>query len=1617
MIYFWVTNRGNALRQKTGIRSLLLVLVVIAILPGLVMLVVSHTKTSQEAVQRGRQEIKAVAMLAAATQEQLIEGVRQILVTVAAGPSVRGTDLRNLCPEFLRYISAATPGYGNIGVANLQGDIQCLANPGQQSINVADRAYFRNTVRDQKFSLGEYLVGRVSGKRQLGFGMPVYDHGNAFVGVAFSTVDLVPAAQKMQSLPLPGSIHVDVTDAQGTLLVSSQPGLDRIGTPVTDDALRSAIVARTTGSLDLRDAQGVEWLYEFVPVTDVGGEGLFVIAGGQRNDVLASATRQLQLQLVAMALAALVGLVLAWQLGLHHIARPVSHLLARMRAAALNQPLAGPLPAATGREFAELETGLDAMLRELTKNQAQLIKAQQIARVGFFQLDLRTRLYSASETIYELLGLDPAMGAVAVEVFQSMVHSGDRAMVNAHRDMLLQGAKPRRLQYRIVRTDGGVRWVDSFGFLERDEAGAPAVYAGALQDITEQHRLRRMYQVQSQINAAIVSADSRDSLLQRVCDIAVEQGELRMAWVASMDPQRRTLTALLSAGADDGYTDLLNRAAMDVDTYPSPVPTALRTLQLVVSNDIANDTNMGSWAANAVRRGFRAVAVVPIAPARQVPLALVFMADEPMYFLEEEGLLLSAIGESLSAALDQLQKAQERHTREARLKLLEACVARVNDIVLITEAEPFDTPGPRILYVNEAFERMTGYVAAEALGQTPRMLHGPKTDRDALDRIRQSIERGEPVREELINYRKDGSEFWLELDMVPIVDEQGCFTHWVAIKRDITQRKLAEQKEARLRGGFQLLFLGNPHPMWVFDRTTRAFLEVNNAAMAQYGYSREEFLAMTIDDIRPESERQRLRSRVSAASPDGRERVGSWVHLRKNGTPIAVDITSQGLNYNGRDAQLVVAMDITDQVALEQQRAQALMAVQASQASLARSQSLARMGSWERLAQDHSAVWSASLYALTGRDPADGPPSVEQTMDRIHPDDRADYLQTMTECLRDGTSRSWTYRCVQPGGEVRWYEENIDEPRLDAHGALVSVSGTVQDVTERVQAEARLQLQLSRTELLNHIVRATDERLDLDRIFRVVCDNIESRFSTVFSAALLYDPPTQAFTVAHLGAQGTERAAVIGLQEGDVLRAADSGLSRCTRGELLHEPALASTPFAWLQRLAQAGMGSAVFAPLHAQGEVLGVLVAARAQGHGFDDGECEFMRQLAEHVALAASQARLHRSLQQAYDELSEAQQVVLQQERLRVLGQMASGIAHDINNAISPVALYTESLLANEPGLSERGRAQLLTVQIAIDDVAETVARMRDFYRPGDAGVRRRAVDLNQLARQVLDLTRARWRDMPQQAGISIDIALELGDLLSPVFVMEGEIRDAVTNLVLNAVDAMPEGGTLTLRTGRAVLADGSVTVQLEVTDTGIGMDTETQRRCLEPFFTTKGQRGSGLGLAMVYGSMQRHGAEITIESAPGEGTTVRLSFPAHSELAPVEVAPIDPPTRPRALKILLVDDDPLLLRSLSETLAGEGHAVSTAAGGNEGIAAFKAAMSAQVFDVVITDLGMPEVDGRSVAAAVKAASPGTPVVMLTGWGRRMQEEGECPPHVDHLLSKPPRLEALRAVFRTLG
>jgi len=581
--------------------------------------------------------------------------------------------------------------------------------------------------------------------------------------------------------------------------------------------------------------------------------------------------------------------------------------------------------------------------------------------------------------------------------------------------------------------------------------------------------------------------------------------------------------------------------------------------------------------------------------------------------------------------------------------------------------------------------------------------------------------------------------------------------------------------------------------------------------------------------------------------------------------------------------------------------------------------------------------------------------------------------------------------------------------------ALRTANGLLQvEVVERKGAEDRVQAQLGRLELLHRITRAVAERQDLQSIFEVVIQTIEQHLPVDFSCICVYDQATNILNVARVGLRSEELAQKLRLPENSRIEIGQNGMAKCVEGQLVFEPDIGSSEFPFFKLLGEQALRSIVAAPLLVESKVFGVLLSARREPNHFNSGECEFLRQLSEHVALAAHQTQLYEALHQAYDNLRQTQQAVMQQERLRVLGQMASGIAHDINNAVSPVALYTESLLENEPGLSARARDYLETIQRAIEDVAQTVSRMKEFYRQPEPLLTLMPVQLNQLIQQVIDLSRARWNDIPQQRGIVIAMETELASDLPAILGVESEIREALVNLIFNAVDAMPEGGKLTLRTKVSSRLD---LVSVEVSDTGVGMSEETRRRCFEPFFTTKGERGTGLGLAMVHGIARRNNSDIEIESALGSGTTVRLVFPVPAMPVTESNSSATPFTVPTRLRLLIVDDDPLLIKSMRDTLESDGHLVITASGGREGIEVFRQAKKNQEpFAAVITDLGMPHVNGRQVALEIKNIEPKVAIILLTGWGQRLVAEGDFPPYIDRVLNKPPKLRELREALAEL-
>jgi len=574
------------------------------------------------------------------------------------------------------------------------------------------------------------------------------------------------------------------------------------------------------------------------------------------------------------------------------------------------------------------------------------------------------------------------------------------------------------------------------------------------------------------------------------------------------------------------------------------------------------------------------------------------------------------------------------------------------------------------------------------------------------------------------------------------------------------------------------------------------------------------------------------------------------------------------------------------------------------------------------------------------------------------------------------------------------------------------------EIAERKRAEAALQEQFTRTKLLNHITHAISARQDLESILYVILRQLEDHLAVDLGLVCLFERAAETLNIAALRLKNPLLAGKLDLHEGMVMSLDQTGLRVCKHGESVVTPDTYKSPVLLSERLAAAGFRAAAAVPLLVDGKLFGTLVLSRL-AEPFTPSDCEFLHVLSENVALATHQAQLHADLEKAYNDLQKTQQTAMQQERLRALGQMASGIAHDINNALSPIVGFAELLVRGEAKLSPSGKKYLEYIKTAGDDITHIVARLREFYRQRDSKEALESLNLNDLARQVIEMTRPRWRDIPQSRGATVEMRTDFDANLAPLVGIESELREALTNLVLNAVDAIPTGGTITVRTrvGSRSPSVAPTHVLVEVGDTGTGMSEETRKRCLEPFYSTKGTRGTGLGLAMVYGVMERHGGQIEIASELGQGTVIKLIMPIRRLPGADPVASGDEsPAMP--LNILCIDDEPLLRELLKELLEREGHRVSLADGGQSGVDEFRAAASRHhPFDVVLTDLGMPYFDGRQVVKTIKEESPATPIIMLTGWGTFMKEDGDMPDQVSGILTKPPRSNELREMLRRVG
>ena len=394
-----------------------------------------------------------------------------------------------------------------------------------------------------------------------------------------------------------------------------------------------------------------------------------------------------------------------------------------------------------------------------------------------------------------------------------------------------------------------------------------------------------------------------------------------------------------------------------------------------------------------------------------------------------------------------------------------------------------------------------------------------------------------------------------------------------------------------------------------------------------------------------------------------------------------------------------------------------------------------------------------------------------------------------------------------------------------------------------------------------------------------------------------------------------------------------------------------------------------------------------------------EHQKEAAQQKLRAEASQKGSRRLTEAISRLQDSQHEIVKKERMHVLEQVTRGVAHDFSDALTPI-LTTAELLITCPDIldnREQTMEHLKTVRESTNKAHKAVKNLAGLFHTGEPAAE--PVDLNSVVKQAVALTQPCWKEEAQARGTSIAMQTNL-EIIPAVGGDDTDLRDMICNLIVNAVEAMPDGGTINISTD----VDGSL-VTLEVRDTGRGMPEEVRELCLEPFYSTKGRAGTGMGLTIVAATVKRHYGSLTIESKEDIGTRAIISLPGWIKPAKPEPARPAEEAGPRTFRVLVVDDEPRSRDTVAKILEARGHEVDSAENGETGFEK----ISADSFNVAFIDRSMPGMSGDDLAKKIKETTPKTYVIMLTGFGDIMLEEEEKPPGVDLVVGKPPTIDAL--------
>ena len=1270
----------------------------------------------------------------------------------------------------------------------------------------------------------------------------------------------------------------------------------------------------------------------------------------------------------------------------------------------------------------------------LRKSQAGLAMAQRQARIGSWELDLTTGTATCSDELLLLAGRDPSLGAPTFQEFMETIHPDDRSEVAARMQDRVQEGGTGKFEFRFTTPGRPEMWVLGTAAAVRNASGQVSGLFGTLQDITERKQAEEAVQKSEALYRALVSASpdvvamvGMDGLISyaspQVTPLFGYQddheiiGRSPLDLVAAEDRERaRANIAEVFRGGLVGHNEYrLTRKegeAIWCELNSSLVKDGTgKPVGLVAIIRDISERKRAQQALTLIENRYRSVftqskdaiiitstdgEIIDINPAgvemlgyagdeligatmrqllanpadrdefRRLVAERGFVRDLEMRFRTKDGVVLDC----LTTATPRMSETGETVGYQGIIrdvtvhKRMEIALQEANEDLRVAQHLTrignwkWNLATNTVTWSDELC-RINGWDPKRPIPSFAEMssFYTPESWKRLNIAVTDAINNGDPYEIELDSIRTDGTVRRTAARGAADHDASGNIAGLHGTVQDITERKQAEEALASSEERYRTIFESAAEAILVTDVETRRFKYANLAAEKLFGWSREQLSQMRAGELSPTARKEVNIQLFEEFANKGQEETIVLELQRRDGGVIYASYNSARVAIGGRQHLVGYFTDVTSQ----------------------------REGEQARLRLQQAVESSSEVVFMT--DPDGTITYVNREFTRLYGYGADEVVGKVTpRVLKSGTLSPQVYhafwQAILAGQVVRGELTN----RTKA-GVLVEIDSTtnaIKDEEGRVTA------------------------------FLAIQKDITARKATEAALAKSQASLIEAQRVARLGSWESDISTGTTTWSEEMYRmlAVDPTKPNPTLEDVLGMVHPEDRPMliARYARVRQTGERASVEYRTDPAGGPTRTLFAT---SEGIRDSEGRVARlvgtlqDITEQKRAENELRETNRRLEEALAELRHTQQQAAQQERLKALGTMAGGIAHDFNNALTGIMGLSELMLLHPDILKdmEKTHRYVETIFSASKDAAQIVRRLREFYRPRDESEPMAPTNLNHVAEQAVSLLRTKWESQAQAAGISISVNVE-SKPVPMVLGVESELREAVINLILNALDAMPAGGTITISTHE----EGS-RVALRVRDTGIGMTNEIREHCLEPFFTTKGKQGTGLGLALVHGIVTRHLGDIAIESEVGKGTAVTLSLPTSTGRE--RDAGADSITSATdQISILVVDDEPLAREVLAAHLASARHLVEIAEAGGEALQKLRRGG----FDLVITDRAMPGVSGDQLAAAVKAISPALPVILLTGFGDMMNAAGELPPGVDLVLAKPITGEMLRQAVKRL-